>query len=200
MSQKTIAEQYQAQYEAAVNDVYRKGDRSKPLLPEGQMEAYLTKIKVKFADALLNIEKQAKQQKKEADALEARAKQDLAHHLTDGELRSFEARRAIVSEDAANMDILDYLRNARAAASSGDKVAALAHLKAMPEPKTIPEGRDIEQVAALLKGVIMPPDLVDAGQRAQQMRYDAEVERVGAKSALHDLVEPNAPYNPFEGL
>jgi len=45
----------------------------------------------------------------------------------------------------------------------------------------------------------MPPDLVDAGQRAQQLRYDAEVERVSAKSALFDLSgKPAATFDPFE--
>ena len=195
---KTIAEQYQEQFDNAINSLYRKGDRNKPLLPEGQMEETITELKVKFSAGLLQVEQEAKEQKQAADALEARSKQDLAHFLSDAELQSYQVRQSIVAEDAKNLDTLDFLRNARAAAQSKDKVAALGHMRAMPEAKNFAEQREVDQVQALLKGVIMPPDLLDAGQRAQELRYNAEVERVAAKSALHDLVEPDAIYNPFE--
>ena len=196
---KTASERLTDSFLSAMNDLYHKGDRNKPIFAEGTMEHHQNEYAATYIHGLRDIERAAINQKQAADQLEAKAKQDLSNHLTDAQLQAAALRKPFVEKDAAKLDIQSFCENARQAANSGNKASCLAYLEVMPEPERFEDQQAVKNARETLKQAIIPPDLRNAGQRANQMRLDAEIERVAAKSALFDLSgEPARNFNPFE--
>ena len=198
MSQKTHAEQLTADYNIGISQLYHKGDLSKPLFSEGELEVRTKQINARYIAGLFEIKRAAEAQKERADQLEARARQDPSNHLSDAELQAASLRKPFIAKDAQKLDIQSFCEVAKQEAIKGHKASCLAYLEVMPESSSVPEQRIIDDTKETLKQVLIPPDLRNAGQRAQQLRYDAEVERVSAKSALFDLSgQPAGNFDPF---
>jgi len=197
--QNTHAGQLQSEYQAAMDSLYHKGDRNKPMMPEGMLESRKKEINQTYLAGLYEIERAAKAQKSYADQLEAKASQHPTNFLNDTELSSYQARRDAIKQDGTNLDIQSFCFNAGEAASSGNKPLCLAYLDNLPDAENIKQQQQIDNLRESLKQAILPPDLRNASERANKLRYEAEIERVAAKSALFDLSgRPVSAFNPFE--
>ena len=198
MNQKPHAEQLTENYHAALDGQYLNGDRSKPVVVAGLIEQQEKQWAEEYFYGLVQIRQASEAQKAEADILEAKARQHPSAHLSNSELQAAALRRPFIEKDAEVLDSPTLIENARQAAMKGDKASAFAYLEVLPDASNIKEQQAIDNVRETLKQTLIPPNLRNAAQRANQMRLEAEIERVAAKSALHDLSGKSAgTFNPF---
>ena len=192
------AEILQESFNTAINQLYLNGDRDKPLVPEGTLIQKEWEYNKQFLDGLIAIRQACESQKAEADILEAKAKQHYSAHLSNSELQAAALRKPFIEKDAKTLDTPTLIENARQAAMKNDKVSAFAYLEVLPDASNVSEQRQLDDVRETLKQTLIPPNLRNASQRALDMKYHAEVERIAAKSVLHDLSgKPAGTYNPF---
>ena len=184
------------QYKAALDTLYHNG---KPIYPEGAMAQKTEEINLVYLQDLHNIRKAAQEQKERANDLEARSNQDPASFLTDSELSAVEARKGIVSKEAQNMSIDDFIRVAGNAGRAG-KASSLAYFQALEdvEPQNKRQQEAVAETRQKLRNSIVPQELRNAKEEAARLRINAEIERVKVKETIHSLSgTPVGNYNPF---
>ena len=196
---KNAVKQIVDRYNQEINGLYHDGSkRQAPAFAQGTIDFHMKGINARVVRDLFQIREMAASQKSAADKLEAQSQRSPETYLSDRELKTYQLRGKTIAQDLQEHDTDFFIQNAQAAIETRNKPAAVAYLKNLPEPETVPEQRQVNAMREKLEKTVIPAEYQNAEKRAHDMRLGATIADVEAHSAIHDLTgEPAANFNPF---